>query len=125
MKKVTLFLLLIAFISCEKSNSSLQGNSLTGKWTEVENYISPGTVWTWQSANNIAIDIKSDLTYTSNNENYFWGRKGNIESITDSTFVLKSSVLSISQPCKYKIKDGILEIWYPGCIEGCGSRFKR
>ncbi len=125
MKKGIIFILFFAFISCNKSSNSKEDNSLIGKWTEVENYISPGTIWTWRPANNITVDIKSDLTYTSNNDNYFWGRIGSIESITDSTFVLKSSVFTSIGPCNYKIKNGVFEIWYPGCIEGCGSRFKR
>lgn len=117
--------LLIAFISCKKSDTKVTDNSLVGKWAEVENYISTGTVTTWKSANNISIDIKGDLTYTSNNDNYFWGNKGKIESITESTFVLKSTALNTVRTCNYKINNGILEIWYSGCTEGCGSRFKK
>lgn len=124
MKLLTAFFLIAAFLSCNKTNNPETENSLTGKWTEFENYISPGTAWYWQPANNITIDIKNNLTYTSNNDNYFWGKSGSIENLTDSSFVLKSPVFNNSRTCYYKIKNGVLEVWYP-CIEGCGSRFRK
>jgi hypothetical protein len=125
MKQVSLLFILVAFISCAKTENAEPENSLFGKWSEYENYISPGTAWHWQPASNITIEIKSNLTYTTSNDNYFWGKSGTIENLTDSSFVLKSPALNREQKCSYKFKDGILEIWYFGCIEGCGSRFKR
>jgi hypothetical protein len=124
MKLIPALLFLLLFSSCTKNNSTQVDNSFTGKWNEYENYISPGTLWQWEKANNITIEINSDLTYTSNNENYFWGKSGRIENLTDSTFLLISPVFNSSLTCNYKIKNGVLEVWYP-CIEGCGSRFKK
>jgi hypothetical protein len=124
MKQLTFLLFMFAFISCEKNENTAPENSFTGNWTEFENYISPGTIWKWEKANNITLQINSDLTYTSNNDSYFWGKSGSIETLTDSSFVLKSPVFNSSRTCNYKIKDGVLEVWYP-CIEGCGSRFKK
>jgi hypothetical protein len=124
MKQILLLLLPFLFSACNKNSLTETDNTITGKWSEYENYISPGTPWYWQSSNNIEIQIKSDLSYTSNNDNYFWGRNGKIETLTDSTFLLKSPVFTSSRTCYYNVKDGVLEVWYP-CIEGCGSRFKR
>ena len=127
MKKITILVFITAFIACEKAETNepfITDNSLFGKWVEYENYISPGTAWNWNAANNITVTLKPDLTYTSNNDNYFWGTNGSIENLTDSTFSLKSPLYNSGLKCYYKINNGVLEVWYP-CIEGCGSRFKK
>ncbi len=128
MKIITVAFMILAFTACNKNNGVDEfidsDTTIIGKWSEYENYISPGTAWYWQSSNNIVVQVNSDLSYASNNDNYFWGRNGKIENLTDSTFVLKSPVFASAVNCNYKLKDGVLEVWYP-CIEGCGSRFKR
>ncbi|MBX9784641.1 MAG: hypothetical protein K2X48_15230 [Chitinophagaceae bacterium] len=124
MKQFAFFLLLVVFISCNKNENPQSDNSFAGKWIEFENYISPGTAWYWQPAKNVTVQINSNLSYTSDNDSYFWGRSGKIENLTDSTFLLRSPAFASPLNCNYKLEDGVLEVWYP-CIEGCGSRFRK
>lgn len=129
MKKWLIFIIvLIFYTACSKSNNS--NISIIGKWEEIQSYLSPGGPTTWQLVSSgIYLEFKQDGSYNiMNKKNGATGLGSYTLNDTTISFLPSRVSQTASLPginAHYTIKNNILEMWFDGCVEGCGSRYKR
>lgn len=115
---------IVLITGCEKNNAN-EDNTLPGTWKEFQYLADPGDgSGKWQSGNGLIVQVNNDLTYTTNNENSFWGKSGKITVLSDSAFKLIRPQTNSEIQLYYKLSNGVLEVHYL-CIEPCGSRFRK
>lgn len=126
--KCALFILLIAVVSCSKSttndNAKIPG-SITGKWIQTAYLADPGDgSGTWQTDNSGSgyIIFYEDSTAKSSSIPYF-GELKSYHILSDSTLTLVYAD-GTTFPHSYKVEGNMLTLT-GGCIEACGSRYKR
>ncbi|MGE5107806.1 MAG: hypothetical protein ACM3H8_09695 [Sphingobacteriales bacterium] len=115
---------LLLIIGCKKNSTKEFDNTLPGAWKEYQYFMSPGAGGEWEPGNGLIVTLNKDLSYTTNNEQSFWGKSGKINNLTDSTFTINPPFFNGPATLRYTVKDGVFEVWYI-CIEGCGSRFRK
>jgi hypothetical protein len=122
--------LLILISGCKKSNLEPIENTLIGKWTYTEYYISPGGPGEWRAVTppNQTIEFKSNGKFIPC-ESFLEG--SNRFEILDSVTVkfepasTPSGFLTMGYSIDTAARE--LQMWpvNPMCIEGCSSKFKR
>lgn len=122
MTRYALLLLLIAFVSCSKTEQRNTG--IIGKWQRTEVYSSPGFPVDWQRADDypkVRVEFTADGKVISNSSPY-------IEFASYRTFAQDSvqftSTTGEKRTYNYAVENGKLTIWFL-CIEGCGDKFVR
>jgi hypothetical protein len=127
MKKLQLLGLVLLFltVACKKSIEPIE-NSLIGKWTYTEQYISTGGPGEWRPVTpKETIEFKPDGTFIPS-ESFL--KDANHFEILDSVTVKFHPGLSGFTVMRYSIDTVAGELLMspiPNCIEGCASKFKR
>lgn len=139
--KQILFILIAMFslVACDKTNQTLEtvpnpDNSIFGTWKYTENYISPGSLWHWETVDNGAIfTINADSNYTVTNNAHSWPFAGTLPQGkigtalwhgSKSTYLLKEASTDTSFFWPLRVNKDTLEL-AKFCIEGCIFRFRK
>jgi hypothetical protein len=126
--KYAAFILLIAVISCSKStitNKAKSSASIVGKWIQTAYLADPGDgSGTWQTDNSGSgyLIFNEDSTAQSSSVPYY-GELKLFHILSDSTLTLQYAD-GTTFTHMYKVEGNILTLM-GGCIEACGSRYKR
>jgi len=126
--KYAAFILLIVVISCSKSTTTDKAKlpgSIIGKWIQTAYLADPGDgSGTWQtvSTEDGYIIFNEDSTAKSNSVPYF-GELKFYHILSDSTLTLVYANGTTFNH-GYKVEGNVLTLT-GGCIEACGSRYKR
>jgi len=126
--KYAAFILLIVVVSCSKSttiNKTKVAGSIAGKWIQTGYLADPGDGnGTWQTVptEDGYIIFNEDSTAQSSSVPYY-GELKFYHILSDSTLTLEYADGTIF-PQMYKVEKNTLTLT-GGCIEACGSRYKR
>jgi hypothetical protein len=129
-KKLQFFVLAPIFLAmgCKKSVEPIE-NSLIGKWTYIEYYMSPGGPGEWRpvSPPKQTIEFKADGTFVPS-ESFL--KEANHFEIVDSVTLKIEPVAPLGHMLmRYEIKTLRRELYLypvnPMCIEGCSYKFER
>jgi len=125
--------LLVFAVACKKSSNRIIEpieNSLTGKWTYTEYYMSIGGPGDWHAVSppKQTIEFKADGTFIPCES--FCKEANHFEIIDSVTVKIEPSSISLGYVLmRYDIKPSERTLYLspsnPICIEGCSSKFER
>lgn len=132
MKKLLVLFLPLLFLNCDKE-PDVNASKVTGQWLLVATLQDPGD----GSGKFIPVNekrqlhFKADGTLRTYNQSFCNSSASAENAVNTYTYSEEANTITISDcgiissTINYELKDGLLYVYYPRCIEACALKFRK